>query len=340
MMNYANIDNKETDIVVRTDSSKEETKLLMKKHLNFKCMCGRLHDKGLRIVMILPCEHMFHRPCLFKPGHKFCPICSTEIEGERYLTDKLNDKLDIQRYADILSVTNYCTLSTYSLPSVLDNMYDLGSTIMSIPFCKNLKDSRDVVDKFFSLNNTEIHIRGLERLDPREEKVFICNHTSYMDFMIITRFIDTYFLASDFINKTAIGRMLTNIVPIMIIKRGKTTNTVEEMRKFIEKNRSICLFPEGVMSHPDTILRFRTGAFHIGKKIYPIVLRYSDLQSDFDITKFLFKSSTRKKVKIYMDVIGPYNPPFTPESIEIIRSDMARVGDMLTSRVTSRGVTD
>jgi len=310
------------------------------KDLNFKCVCGRLYMKATELAMVLPCEHMFHLTCLNKNKYQFCPICDTEIDGVHRMTKKIKTYIDVQRYSDMLSVSNYCGLSSYSVSSIIDNAMDLTHVIMSFPFCSNIQEGRKVIDNFLSLNNTDVCVRGLDRYSPREEKVFICNHTSYMDFMIIARFIDTFFLASDFVNGSIIGSTITKIIPTMIFSRGKSNNVVDKMKKFIKKNNSICLFPEGVMSHPDTIIKFRTGAFHIGAPIYPIVLKYENIKSDFDITTFIYKSSSRDKVKIYLDVIGPYYPPFSSEKIEKIRENMASVGNMLTSRVSSRGITE
>lgn len=312
----------------------------MEKSLNFQCVCGRTYNKNIKLVMLLPCEHIFHKICIKTQKYIFCPLCDTEIEGNFKLTDKINTDMDAQRYADMLSVSHYCTLSDYDTSSVIDNALSIGNVLISIPVCSGIKQSRDISTKFLSLNNTEVNVRGLDRFNSRDKKVFIANHTSYMDFIIISRFIDTYFLASSFIKESAFGRMLLNIMPIMVFKRGTSNNTVDQMKEFVEKNRSICLFPEGAMCHPDTIVRFRTGAFYIGEPVYPIVLRYENIKSDFNIATFFMKSSSRDRVKIYLDVLGPYYPPFTQESIERIRSDMANVGNMLLSRVSTRDISD
>jgi hypothetical protein len=39
-------------------------------------------------------------------------------------------------------------------------------------------------------------------------------------------------------------------------------------------------------------------------------------------------------------VLGPYYPPFEKKDIEMIRMDMAKVGNMVTSRVSNRDVKD
>jgi 1-acyl-sn-glycerol-3-phosphate acyltransferase len=112
------------------------------------------------------------------------------------------------------------------------------------------------------------------------------------------------------------------------------------MKKFIKSHGSICLFPEGAMTHPETIIKFRTGAFHLGYPIYPIVIRYESPMTDFDITNHALKLISQKKTVIYMDILGPYYPPFSKDDIENIRKDMAKVGNMLLSRVSSKDVSE
>ena len=312
----------------------------LKKNLNLMCICGKLYEKKLKIVMIMPCEHLFHESCLKKNKIHFCPICKVEIESKRSLIDDINTYEDSQRYADILSVTNFCGKSDYKLGNVIDNLFDLTQLLIQLPFCDGIKESRDVIKSFLSLNNTDVYVRGLERINHKQKKIFICNHTTYLDFMIVLLFLDTYFLAADFINKSAIGQSLTKSVPLLIVKRGTAQNTVDQMKKFVEKYGSICVFPEAMLTHPKTITQFRTGAFYVGEPIYPIILRYKNIKSDLNMGKFLAKSLSRDNTEVYMDVIGPYYPPFTPDNIEQIRQDMAKVGDMLISRVSSREISD
>ena len=310
------------------------------KELNIMCICGKLYNRVLKIIMILPCEHMFHEECLKKNKIEFCPICKIEIESKKSLLDDVKTKEDLQRYSDIISISNFCSLSSYKIHNVIDNLFDIGKLFMTAPFCKGIKESRNVIKKFLSLNNTNVYVRGLDRINPKEKKVFICNHSSYLDFMIVLLFLDTYFLASDFINQSIITSSLSKIIPLLIIKRGTSNNTVEQMKQFVEKYGSICVFPEGMITHPDTIIKFRTGGFYVGEPIYPIILRYKQMKNDFNIGTFLAKSSSRYHTEIYMDIIGPYNPPFSKNDIEKIRQDMANVGNMLTSRVSSRDIID
>ncbi len=304
------------------------------KNLNMICGCGiALNSKKIKLVMVLPCEHIYHYKCI-KNENK-CKICNCYINNYFFMNNKLTTELDLQRYSDMLSVSNFCDMSDYSSINVLDNIINLLKIIGKIPFIEDIEDARQEINEFLSLNNTSIYIRGLDKIQ-KHNKVFIANHTSYLDFLLIMKFIDTYFLSSKFLVQNIIGRQFVKKVPIMIIDRDKSDNTVEQMKKFIKKHGSICIFPEGAISHPETIIKFRTGAFHIGCPIYAIVIRYENIKSDFSISKFLFKSCDRADVKIYLDVLGPYYPPFTDIDIEKIRIDMAITGKMLLSRVSNK----
>ena len=112
------------------------------------------------------------------------------------------------------------------------------------------------------------------------------------------------------------------------------------MRKFVDEKGSICLFPEGLISHPDSLVRFRSGAFHVNRPVYAIVIRYPEIIADGYVNKILYKLGAKKDMTIEVHILGPYYPPFTPEDIEKIRADMAYHGKMVMSRVSNRDIKD
>ena len=129
----------------------------------------------------------------------------------------------------------------------------------------------------------------------------------------------------------------------MIVNRGggsKDSNIVDRMREFVDKYGSICLFPEGMMSHPDALVRFRSGAFHIGRPIYAVAIRYPEIVSDGYVNNMLYKIGAKRDITIEVNILGPYYPPFDKIRIEQIRLDMAYSGKMVLSRVTNRDIKD
>jgi 1-acyl-sn-glycerol-3-phosphate acyltransferase len=310
-------------------------------NLNTACVCKKnLYELKKKINMILPCQHMFHRDCLNALKPLKCPFCKINIENKISLNDVMKKKLNIQFYYDILSVTNIDNESNHNIFNFFDNIFDISSILYNIWTCNNKLNIKQTARDILSLSNTNVMISGLEKIK-KGKKVFICNHTSYLDMVAIFSFIsDTYFLASSVINDSIIGQKISNILPCVTIKRGRDSNTVDQLKKFVDKNGSICIFPEGTMTHPKTLARFRTGAFNIGYPIYPIVIRYENIQHDCSISNFILKVASRNRMCIYIDILDPRYPPFVSSDIENIRSEMALAGDLFLSRVSSRDIVD
>jgi 1-acyl-sn-glycerol-3-phosphate acyltransferase len=188
------------------------------------------------------------------------------------------------------------------------------------------------------MNNIEIKVRGLNKIKPGP-KVFIANHTSHLDFFTIFYVLGPGFLASSVVKDNIVSNQLTNILPLLIIDRGKKGgNTVDKMRKYVETHESICLFPEGMMTHPDTIIRFRTGAFNVGYPVYPVVLKYTNVVGDMSTPNFILKIASRQHEIIEMHILGPFLPPFDENKIELVRHAMANRGKMVLSRVSNRDI--
>lgn len=309
------------------------------KVLNSKCSCGI----GLpwiegETVMILPCEHMFHEDCIQNKNK--CPLCNEEITKTcRLLDDDLHD----QRFADILSMTYFSNMSENTPTSFIDSIFDMASIIAKVPFLSSKEDAKRGCEKIFTLNNMTLKVYGMEKIKLEKNKVFIANHVSYLELAIIYYLFDTGFLASSVTDGSSIVNQCKKLVPLLTFNRGekdRKINIVDEMRNFVDEKGAICLFPEGLMKHPDTLARFRSGAFHIGRPVYGICIRHVDMVNDGIINKFLYKLGAKKNITIDVHVTGPYYPPFTKENIEDIRRDMALHGKMVMSRVSNRDIKD
>ena len=165
----------------------------MEKNINFTCTCGYLIVKPIRLKMVLPCEHIFHEVCI--KGKKKCPICNEKIKGEFNMTKKVKNNIDAQRYIDMLSVTNQSDLYKYNPSYMLDNTYDMIGLIIKILNHTKRDNIQDVINDILSLNHVNVHIRGLDRIDKTKNRVYIANHSSFFDQLVIMKYIDTYFLA-------------------------------------------------------------------------------------------------------------------------------------------------
>jgi 1-acyl-sn-glycerol-3-phosphate acyltransferase len=239
-------------------------------------------------------------------------------------------------------MTNFDGLSSYDPYRFVINLPNVLACIGRIPFTKGIPGAKKLIAEILKMNNVTIRVKGYNKLAKLKKipKVFICNHTSIFDFMVLFYILETGFLSSSAVNENIISRQLTNIIPVLIIERGKNVNTVEKMKQYVKKNGSICLFPEGMHTYPDTIIRFRTGAFYIGYPIYPIVLKYNTMIADASIGTFILKVTSGTKIDITMEILDPWYPPFNDDKIESVRLAMAKAGKMALSRVSNRDIVD
>lgn len=321
------------------------------KPLNSKCICGSaLIWKKYNQIMLEPCEHLIHCKCFnMQKDQMKCPICKINITGYNTLKGlqcmiksksfkKNNMNIFYQKYIDMISMSNFDDL--YDGKRNMFNMIDLVGIASIFPFLSGHNDGKNSCKEVFSLMNSKFIVKGMENIDRNSRKVFIVNHTTYLDFLVVFYLFKCGFLASSIIKDSWIGRQLMNIIPLLIIERGKDVNTVEKMKQYVKKNGSICLFPEGMITHPDTIIRFRTGAFHTGFPINPIVLRYDPIVYDTDMNKLVEKISSQPNVTIYVDILPTEYPPFDTIKIEKVREKMGKAGNIALSRVSNRDIKD
>ena len=310
--------------------------------LNSKCFCKNpLPIFKNDIIMLCDCNHMAHLKCYKKLIDKtYCPICNKKIDYTFKISDYKNlnesDKPKyLQKYVDILSMTNFDNMSTYNKETTIKNIPSVSYILSTIPFLKGYDDGLTLVKNIFSLNNIKIKVKGLKKINDLP-KVYIANHTCYLDFMVMFYVLKCGFLSSVEINLTQIGRQLTQIVPLVLIDRGIKSSTVDKMKEYVENEGSLCVFPEGMQTHPKTIINFRTGAFNVEHQVYAVVIEYDLPVADMVVKDFILKIMSEQNINIKVKILGPYLPPFNEKDIENIRIDMADAGHMFLSRVSNR----
>lgn len=314
------------------------------KELNSRCFCDiGLPWKETELTMAFPCEHIFHKCCYDKlpeDQKHYCKICDEPIIK---MLGFLDEDLHHQRFADMLSMTHYSDMSDNDTSTFIDSIFDVVSAFTKLAFIEDQNDGKKMFEKVFSLNNLTLKVHGMEKVKAEKRKVFIANHVTYFEFLIINYLFNTGFLASGITSDSKIAMHAKKFVPVLIVNRGdknRKVNIVDQMRDFVKKKGSICLFPEGMMTHPDALCRFRTGAFHVGYPVFGICLRHLDVLSDGDVDSMIYKMGAKRNMTIEVHITGPYYPPFDAEAIEDVRADMARHGKMVLSRVTNRDVKD
>lgn len=312
----------------------------MNKIINSRCICKNgLPWVKKEVVMLCPCEHLIHLKCFEKRKTAECPYCHQPVVRILRHNDYKYDKSLYQQCTDIISMSNFDGMSKIEMDEVLMNLPNLIGTIAQIPFTKGTGEAKKLIENIFMMNNIKINVKGLNKLQSGP-KVFIANHTSHLDFLTIFYVLKTGFLTSSVIKDNPVSKQFLKIIPLLVIERGSNKNTVDQMKQYVEEKGSICLFPEGMLTNPDTLIRFRTGAFFVGYPVYPIILKYKNVVSDMSASNFILKISSRQNETIDMFILDPFYPPFDDAKIETVRKAMADKGELLLSRVSNKDIKD
>jgi 1-acyl-sn-glycerol-3-phosphate acyltransferase len=299
-----------------------------------------------KIICLLPCNHLVHKSCFIKtiktnsPNIGKCPICDIQINNFMEEEDLKRKRKYTQQYIDILSLTNFDNLTNYDKTIFQKNILSILELFISTPFMKGFDGGHQLCKHVLNLCNMELEVFGMENINPlHKRRIYIANHTTHFDYFVMFYLFKCGFLSSSFILKSAIGRHITTLIPLVIFNRSKDKQTVKKIKQYVEKNGSIAIFPEGLITHPDTIIRFRTGAFYADQIITPVVMKFDPPIYDCSIGDFIIKlASGSISVKVY--VLPEEHPPFTPERIEEVRDKMARAGNLAKSRVINRDIKD
>ena len=112
-------------------------------------------------------------------------------------------------------------------------------------------------------------VERFEKLDKHKRYMFVANHTSMTDIMLMLAVIDNPFVF--------VGKMSLAKIPLfgffykrtsILVDRSSSKSKMEvfnEAQKRIDRGLSICIFPEGGVPHDESILldTFKDGAFRL-----------------------------------------------------------------------------
>ena len=344
--------------------------------VNYACFCSRYFCSGQKVLYVLPCCHIVHENCfndyIIKTQYeKFdnkknsnsecmksnvlldCPFCKGKITT--VLSEyKINSKKKYHQYKiDIKSIRldnssniNYMTLplSIVKFTSLINKLIianteeDLLSTVEYALHSFNMKIN--IID---NTDKNPIMIKDnsvcwKKKADKDRKIVIISNHSHYLDSIILYYLFRCGFVASDFINQTDIGKIIATKLKLLIFKRGVDTNMVDKIKKYLDEQKKIVIYPEGAFANNETMIRFRTGAFYVGEAICPVVIKYDKIIYDDDFKQMLFKLITQGEIIINVYINDLFYPPFNNESIEKIRDFMISVGGFEKSRVSNKSI--
>ena len=249
-------------------------------------------------------------------------------------TSFINKLLLATEEADLINCVDYLFNFTNIKINVIDNTVNnpivyTSHTCSSSNGINSSSSSNDII-------SSGKYITWKNQIDKNNKKILIVNHSHYLDSIILYYLFRTGFVASEFINKLDLGRLIVQKCKLLIFKRGVDTNMVNKIKEYLEEKRNIVIYPEGSMGSNETIRKFRTGAFYADAHICPIIIKYNPFVWDDDYKTFILKLISQKEIVVDIHVNDLHAPPFSTEQIQKIRQEMITTGNMKGSRVSNR----
>jgi 1-acyl-sn-glycerol-3-phosphate acyltransferase len=125
----------------------------------------------------------------------------------------------------------------------------------------------------------QLIIKG--ELSPSKPTLFVANHSSYVDILVLGTFIPARFVAKKEVSKwPLIGWLSTNQGSIYIDRnRNAIGEGADKLLEYLDRGESLILFPEGTTSDGCRILPFGSSFFDVAMKknvpIQPITITYA-----------------------------------------------------------------
>jgi putative phosphoserine phosphatase/1-acylglycerol-3-phosphate O-acyltransferase len=213
----------------------------------------------------------------------------------------------------------------------------VGSFLAGIPIWALTGSKREALnfsvsvfaDTASALIGLNLTVKGEQHLWSHRPAVFIFNHQSNVDMVIIARLLRrdiTGVGKREIRNMPIIGRVM-EAAGVVLIDRKNSASAIEAMTPLVDamrvEGKSVCLSPEGTRAPTIKLSTFKKGAFHLamqaGVPIVPIVIQNSgDVQPKGDI---LYHPGT-----VEVEVLPPID---TSEwSADTIEKHVADVRDM------------
>ncbi len=121
----------------------------------------------------------------------------------------------------------------------------------------------------------------------QEGQLFVCNHLSYIDVLILGAKTPTCFVTSVEIKNTPFLGQLCILGGCLFVerrnKRGLSTE-IEEITKALKSGTNVTIFPEATSTNGDEVIRFRRPLFQssidAGCEVSPITLNYYEVDQE------------------------------------------------------------
>lgn len=185
---------------------------------------------------------------------------------------------------------------------------------------KSWKKARKYVSGFFKkelkISGCDIEVLGKENIPEDVPALFVSNHRSYFDILIIHETIGkpAGFIAKKELRKVPLLPLYMDDIGCLFIDRNDIKQSLEVINQgaeFLKMGHSMILFPEGHRNQSDEFLPFKEGGYKMAEKskrpIVPVAISGSDL---------LLESAPKQKIRGSRAIIE-FGEPFYPSELPL-----------------------
>ncbi len=128
----------------------------------------------------------------------------------------------------------------------------------------------------------KVDVRGREQLDPRQAYVFMANHQSMFDILVLMASLEAFqlrWVAKHELRKVPLFGLCMDWTHQVLVDRQSRTQTIATIRKvkaLLQAGISVLFFPEGTRSQDGRLLPFKPGGFVVavetGSPVVPVTV--------------------------------------------------------------------
>lgn len=319
----------------------------MKTETNSSCMYCKIRFNTTleNLSMCEICGCVSHSSCVKNLINTCCYENSIKEEDvkDKY-EQKYIDLLFLKKSDYVVTKKDFLRMMLFRLPVVLTSF----GLLCCDYFVGNItKKYNKTIYNFFikSLRyvlNINSKIVNQEKLITDSKIIYITNHTSFHDSLILQEIIPPNALASASVLKDFQNVVMSKYTNALFVKRGETnkkTSIVEQINNFIEKYGNITICPQGLLGRYNIINKFRTSAFRTKYEIQPIILNYKQNVSSLTFFEILCFPKIDVEIKI-MDKMNIKENESVEEYSERVRQIIAKEYNFGLSNVISKDIKD
>ncbi len=128
----------------------------------------------------------------------------------------------------------------------------------------------------------KVDIRGREQLDPRQAYVFMANHQSMFDILVLMVSLEAFqlrWVAKHELRKAPLlGLCMARTHQVLVDRQSRTqaVTTIRKVKALLHAGISVLFFPEGTRSRDGRLLPFKPGGFAVavetGSPVVPVTV--------------------------------------------------------------------